>query len=218
MKIIHIQNSKEDLTIGKIVCVGRNYADHASELGNKIPDKPILFLKPVSSVIYSGDKILIPSFTNNMQHEVELVLAIGKDIKNADGIQADEAITGYGVGLDMTLRDVQDELKKNGHPWTISKCFDTSTVLSPFVSRWLYKLSFKETISLSVNGVVKQEAKLNTMIFFPIKLVQYISSVMNLERGDLIFTGTPAGVGKVNKGDKIHASISGIAEIECEVE
>src|ERR1035437_2464425 len=134
MKTILIQDSKEELTIGKIVCVGRNYAEHASELGNKIPDKPILFLKPASSVIYSGDKIQTPSFTNNMQHEVELVLAIGKEIKNADGLQADEAITAYGVGLDMTLRDVQNELKKNGHPWTVAKCFDTSTVLSPFVS------------------------------------------------------------------------------------
>jgi 5-carboxymethyl-2-hydroxymuconate isomerase len=218
MKSIYIQDSKEDLIIGKIVCVGRNYADHASELGNKIPEKPILFLKPASSVIFSGDKIQTPSFTNNMQHEVELVLAIGKDIKDADGIQADEAIAAYGVGLDMTLRDVQNELKKNGHPWTIAKCFDTSTVLSPFVSRWLNKLSLKEIISLSVNGTIKQEAKLNTMIFFPIKLVQYISSVMKLERGDLIFTGTPAGVGKVIKGDKIHASIAGIAELDCEVE
>jgi 5-carboxymethyl-2-hydroxymuconate isomerase len=218
MKTIHIQESKEDLTIGKIVCVGRNYADHASELGNKVPDKPILFLKPASSVIYSGDKIQTPSFTNNMQHEVELVLAIGKEIKNADGLQADDAITAYGVGLDMTLRDVQNELKKNGHPWTVAKCFDTSTVLSPFVSRKLNKLTLKETISLSVNDVVKQNAKLNTMIFFPIKLVQYISSVMKLEPGDLVFTGTPAGVGKVSKGDKIHASISGIAELDCEVE
>jgi 5-carboxymethyl-2-hydroxymuconate isomerase len=218
MKTIHIRDSKEDLIIGKIVCVGRNYADHASELGNKVPDKPILFLKPPSSVIYSGDKIQTPSFTNNMQHEVELVLAIGKEIKNADGLQADDAITAYGVGLDMTLRDVQNELKKNGHPWTVAKCFDTSTVLSPFESRQLYKLTLKETISLSVNDVVKQSAKLNTMIFFPIKLVQYISSVMKLEPGDLVFTGTPAGVGKVSKGDKIHASISGIAELDCEVE
>jgi 5-carboxymethyl-2-hydroxymuconate isomerase len=218
MKTILIQDSKEELTIGKIVCVGRNYAEHASELGNKIPDQPILFLKPASSVIYSGDKIQIPSFTNNMQHEVELVLAIGKDIKNADGIQADEAITAYGVGLDMTLRDVQNDLKKNGHPWTVAKCFDTSTVLSPFVSRWLNKLTLKEAISLSVNGVLKQNAKLNTMIFFPIKLVQYISSVMKLEPGDLIFTGTPAGVSKVIKGDKIHAGIAGIAELDCEVE
>jgi 5-carboxymethyl-2-hydroxymuconate isomerase len=218
MKTIHIRESKEELTIGKIVCVGRNYAEHASELGNKIPDQPILFLKPTSSVIYSGDKILIPSFSNDLQHEVELVLAIGKDIKNADGIQADEAITAYGVGLDMTLRDVQNELKKKGHPWTIAKCFDTSTVLSPFASRWLNKLTLKETISLSVNEVIKQKARLDTMMFFPIKLVQYISSMMKLERGDLIFTGTPAGVSKVIKGDKIKAGISGIAELECEVE
>lgn len=218
MKTIHIKESKEDLTIGKIVCVGRNYAEHASELGNKIPDQPILFLKPTSSVIYSGDKILIPSFSNDLQHEVELVLAIGKDIKNADGIQADEAITAYGVGLDMTLRDVQNELKKKGHPWTVAKCFDTSTVLSTFVSRWLNKLTLKETISLSVNDVIKQKARLDTMIFFPIKLVQFISSIMKLERGDLIFTGTPAGVSKVIKGDKIKAGITGIAELECEVE
>jgi acylpyruvate hydrolase len=218
MKQINIRNTEEKFNIGKIVCVGRNYAEHANELGNEIPEKPLLFLKPASAVIFSGDKIKYPSFSNEMHHEVELVLLIGNELKDADDNEAGNAIAGYGVGLDMTLRDIQNDLKKKGHPWTIAKCFDTSAVLSDFVSSANYKLTLSEEISLSVNGGKRQQEKLNLMIFPPVQLVQYISSIMKLERGDLIFTGTPAGVGKVNTGDKIHAEIKGVAELFCSVE
>ena len=108
MKQIKIKNSAKQFPIGKIVCVGRNYAEHAKELGNEIPEKPVVFLKPASSVIYSGGEIIYPSFSNDMHHEVELVLLIGKKIKDADLNESEDAITGYGVGLDMTLRDVQN--------------------------------------------------------------------------------------------------------------
>jgi acylpyruvate hydrolase len=218
MKNIIVKNSNEKFTIGKFVCVGRNYADHIKELGNETPDKPILFLKPSSSVIYSGDKIIYPKFSNELHHEVELLLLIGKDLKDADEKQSAEAIAGYGVGLDMTLRDVQNELKKKGHPWTIAKCFDTSAVISDFVSSKNFNLTLNEEISLSVKGVLRQKEKLNMMIFPPVKLVQYISTVMKLERGDIIYTGTPAGVGSVNSGDTIEAAINGVASLSCTVE
>ena len=218
MKNIIIKNSGQKVNIGKIVCVGRNYAEHAKELGNELPEKPLLFLKPASAVIYSGDKIEYPSFSKEMHHEVELVLLIGKDLKNAGDKESEEAIAGYGVGLDMTLRDVQNELKKKGHPWTLAKCFNTSAVLSEFVSSKDYKLKLSEEISLTVNGETRQKEKLNMMIFSPAVLVKYISSVMKLEEGDLIFTGTPAGVGRVNSGDHLYASISGVAELYCVVE
>lgn len=133
MKYIRIKNSSDRIPVGKIVCVGRNYAEHAMELGNEIPAAPVIFLKPSSSVIYSDEDIVYPSFSIEMHHEVELVLLIGKKVKNAGLTEAGEAIAGYGVGLDMTLRDIQDELKKKGHPWTIAKCFDTSAVLSDFI-------------------------------------------------------------------------------------
>ncbi len=217
MKLLTIKNTSEKIPAGKIVCVGRNYAEHARELGNEIPEKPVVFLKPASSIIFSGDKIIYPPSSNDMHHEVELILLIGKTIKNADKHSAEEAISGYGVGLDMTLRDVQSELKKKGHPWTIAKGFDTSAVISDFILKKDYKLTLNEEISLSINGAVRQKAKLSTMIFNPVTIVEYISTLMTLEEGDLIFTGTPAGVSKVIPGDKIHAEIEGIASLDCSV-
>lgn len=218
MKSIRIKNSSKEIPIGKIVCVGRNYAEHAKELGNEIPEKPVIFLKPTSSVIYSGDNIIYPSFSNEMHHETELVLLIGRKIKDADEKESEEAIIGYGLGLDMTLRDVQNELKKKGHPWTIAKCFDTSAVLSDFVLKENHQLTLNEEISLTVNGEIRQKEKLNMMLFPPVKVVQYISSLMTLEEGDLVFTGTPKGVSKVKRGDKLHAEISGMTYLDCSVE
>lgn len=217
MKTIKIRNSTEEISIGKIVCVGRNYAEHAKELGNEVPEKPVVFLKPTSAIIFSGDEIKYPSFSEEMHHEVELVLLIGNKIKDASLIEAENAIAGYGVGLDMTLRDVQTNLKSKGHPWTIAKCFDTSAVLSEFVLKDDHNLTLDEEIFLTVNDEERQRDKLNKMIFKPGDLVQYLSSLMTLEKGDLIFTGTPKGVGKVNKGDVIKAGIVGIAELTAKV-
>ena len=218
MRLIKIKNSKEEIVIGKIVCVGRNYAEHATELGNEIPQKPVAFIKPASAVIYSGDTIKYPTFSNEMHHEVELVLLIGENVKDASEKEAEKFIVGYGVGLDMTLRDVQSKLKSKGHPWTIAKCFDTSAVLSDFVLKDNFKLSLDEKIYLKVNDEVRQKDKLNKMIFKPAELVQYLSSLMTLEKGDLIFTGTPKGVGKVNRGDVLNAGIGGLAELTVSVE
>ncbi|MDY0082115.1 MAG: fumarylacetoacetate hydrolase family protein [Ignavibacteriaceae bacterium] len=217
MKIIKIKNSNKEITIGKIVCVGRNYAEHAQELGNTIPGKPVVFLKTVSSVIYSGDKIICPSFSNDMHYETELVLLIGGNIKDADIETSEKAITGYGIGLDMTLRDVQSDLKGKGHPWTIAKCFDTSTVLSEFIEKSSFQLTLNETISLKVNDEFRQKDQLNKMLFKPAETVQYISSLMTLEKGDLIFTGTPKGVGKVVSGDKLTAELDKLLILECSV-
>lgn len=217
MKSAKVKNSKEELTIGKIVCVGRNYSKHAKELGNEIPDKPVLFLKPASALIYSGEKIVHPDYGNELHHEVELVLLIGETAKNADSISAERAIMGYGVGLDMTLRDVQDRLKKKGHPWTLAKCFDTSLVISDFILKKDYQLKPDEKLELKVNGEVRQSDTFKSMIFNPAEIVEYISSVMTLEKGDLIFTGTPAGVSKVNRGDKLEARLGEIAQLSCTV-
>jgi len=217
MKTIKIKNFTQEFTIGKMVCVGRNYAEHAKELGNEVPAKPVIFLKPASVVIYSGDKIVQPSFGEDLHHEVELVLLIGKKVKDVNEKDAEDAIIGYGLGLDMTMRDVQKELSKKGDPWTISKCFDTSAVLSDFVLKKDYNLTLNEEISLSVNGTVKQKEVLNKMIFNPAQIVEYISSLMTLEEGDLIFTGTPKGVSKVVSGDTITAELSGIAKLDCSI-
>jgi len=218
MKSISIKNSNRKISIGKIVCVGRNYAEHAKELGNDVPQKPVVFLKPSSAVIFSGDKIEYPSFSEDMHHEVELVLLIGNKIKNASLEEAENAITGYGVGLDMTLRDIQSELKSKGHPWTISKCFDTSAVLSEIVLKADFNLTLQEEIFLEINGEERQRDRLNKMIFKPAELVEYLTSLMTLEEGDLIFTGTPKGVSKVERGDKIHSGVEGLVELTVNVD
>jgi acylpyruvate hydrolase len=217
LKKVRIKNSSKDFTVGKIVCVGRNYSEHAKELGNEVLDKPVLFLKPSSAIIYSGDNIIHPDFSNEMHHEVELVLLIGRKISKANLQEAENAIIGYGVGLDMTLRDIQNEARKKGNPWTISKCFDTSAIISDFVLKEDYKLTFDEEIALYINGVVKQKDQLNKMILNPSQIVEYISSLMTIEEGDLVFTGTPKGVSKVNRGDKLKAQINDNISLECTV-
>lgn len=218
MKSARIKNSLEEITIGKIVCVGRNYAEHARELGNEVPEKPVLFLKPASSLIYSGGEIIHPDYGNELHHEVELVLLIGETVNKANKEQTEKTILGYGIGLDMTLRDVQDVLKKKGHPWTLAKCFDSSAVISDFILKKDYQLKSDEKIELKVNGVVKQNDSLKNMIFNPAKIVEYISSIMTLEKGDLIFTGTPSGVSKVNRGDKLEAKLGDLLELYCRVD
>ncbi len=216
-KEIIIKNSEQRIPINKIVCVGRNYVEHIHELGNEVPEKPVVFLKPNSAVIYSGDEIVYPDYSNEMHHEIELLLLIGKTIKNASLDEAEDAIVGYGLGLDMTLRDVQDELKKKGHPWEKSKCFDTSAVISDFILKKDYQLSLEEELLLKVNDEIRQKDKLQKMIFKPAQIVEYLSSVLTLEYGDIIFTGTPQGVSKVNKGDKLYAKLDDLLELNCGV-
>lgn len=218
MKSLKIKNSDEKIEVGKLVCVGRNYAKHAEEMGNEIPEFPLIFLKPSSSLVYSGESIIKPVDSGEMHHEVELVLLIGKDIKNADEARAEEAIYGYAVGLDMTLRDIQSELKKKGHPWTLAKVFDTSAVISDITLKKDYLLKGNEKIELSVNNEVKQSSTLDFMLFNPVQIVVYLSSKFTLERGDLIFTGTPEGVGAVNVGDEISAAIQNIGKLKMKVE
>jgi len=215
MKYVKFKNSEEQVPIGKLVCVGRNYAAHAKELGGEAStDFPIIFLKPASNVIFSRDKVIHPPYSENLQHEVELVLYIGENIKNGSDEQAEKAIHGYTVGLDMTLRDLQFKFKEKGEPWTLAKCFDTAAVLGDVVLKNEYELRGDENIFLTVNETVKQSTSLSNMIFNAVQCVKHISSRMTLEKGDLIFTGTPEGVGKVVPGDKIFGKIENIGTIE----
>ena len=217
MKTVKIRNSSREYNVGKIICLGRNYAEHIKELGNEPSELPVIFLKPASALVFSNDKIELPSYSENMHHEIELVLLMGKTVKNADSASAEEAIAAYGVGLDMTLRDLQNQLKSKGHPWTTAKCFDTSALVSGFVSKEDYKYNPDEWITLKVNGADKQKDQLNKMIYPPVKIVEYISKYMKIEEGDLIFTGTPSGVSAVVKGDKLYGEITNIASFETEI-
>lgn len=215
--IIKAQGDGKEYEVGKMVCVGRNYAAHAKELGNEVPEFPLIFLKPASALIYSGSKMRKPNYSEELHHEVELVLVIGKTIKDADEKTAAEAVVGYTVGLDMTLRDMQQKLKEKGEPWTLAKCFDDSALVADYLPKGKHTLTLEEKITLEVNGVRRQDAVLNLMLFKPLQIVSYLSHKMTLEEGDLVFTGTPAGVGKVVPGDKITGAIEGIASLETVV-
>lgn len=218
MKYLKFKNSNEQIPIGKLVCVGRNYAAHAKELGNEVTDEfPIVFLKPASNVIFSGESVIHPPYSENLQHEVELVLYIGEEIKSGTEEQAEHAIHGYTVGLDMTLRDLQFKYKEKGEPWTFAKCFDTAAVLSEIILRKDYELIGNEKLFLSVNGITKQNSSISNMIFSAAQCVKFISSRMTLEKGDLIFTGTPEGVSRVVPGDKIEASLENIGDISTQI-
>lgn len=217
MKKIKIRNTNKEFLVGKIACVGKNYLEHSKELGDEVPEKPVIFLKPSSSIIFSGEKILYPEFSKSLHYETELVLLIGKTGKKIKQKDAMDYIAGYTVGLDMTLRDLQTEAKKSGHPWTISKCFDTSSVLGEFVSASEIKNPDELEIKLWVNGELKQNDNTSNMIYSVEKIVEYLSYYFTLEEGDLVFTGTPKGVGEVKAGDKLIAEISGVGRLETEV-
>jgi len=218
MKTIKIKSTNEEIQIGKVVCVGRNYADHAKEMGNEIPDKfPLVFMKTATCMINSGENVVHPDYSENLHHEIELVLLVGKTVKNATLEESQSAIAGYAVGLDMTLRDLQFKAKDKGEPWTFAKIFDTSGVISNFVSVDEYSLTGNERIYLSVNGKFRQEATIGLMLFNSAEIIKNISSRMTLEAGDLIFTGTPAGVSRVVKGDKLLGGIENIGEIETTI-
>lgn len=208
----------KEYQIGKIVCVGRNYADHAKELGGEVPDFPILFLKPPSALIFDGGEVLYPSFTKNLHHEVELVLLIGKDCPNGTTPEeAKSAIAGYAIGLDMTARDLQGQAIKEGTPWTVSKGFDTSAALSPFVTAESVPDILHQRITLQVNGELRQSEVMDLMLFPPTVLVANIASRMKLEAGDLIYTGTPKGVGAVQRGDVLDAAITNVSKLTVRI-
>lgn len=213
MKTIRIHSSGDNLPVGKILCLGRNYAEHAREMQSNIPTTPILFLKPPSALIHNGEAIMLPKISQHVHHEVELVVAIGKIGKFIPSTEAYSHVLGYGIGLDMTLRDVQDVAKKNGSPWSVAKGFDTSAPVSDIVPAARIQDPRALTITCKVNGIIRQQCSTGEMIFTIDKIIEYISSIFTLETGDLIFTGTPSGVGEVRSGDTIEAELVGYEKI-----
>jgi 2-keto-4-pentenoate hydratase/2-oxohepta-3-ene-1,7-dioic acid hydratase in catechol pathway len=179
-----------------VYCIGRNYAQHAKELGNQVPTTPLVFLKPNTALCGSGSTVLLPRQSMLVHHEVEVVVAIGKAGKNVSKERALDLVAGYAIGIDVTARDLQDKAKASGSPWTLAKGLPTFAPISAFVKAPL-PLSF----SLSVNSETRQRGHTNEMIFAIPELISYLSSTFWLTPGDLIFTGTPAGVGPLKDGD-----------------
>lgn len=213
MKTIRIRGSAEEIPVGKILCLGRTYADHAQEMHSAVPERPLVFIKPSTALLYDGEDILIPAISRDVRHEVEFVVAITKDGKHIVSEQAGEYILGYGVGLDMTLRDVQAEAKKNGWPWSIAKGFDTSAPVSEIIPVTMVPDPTALEICCRVNGTVRQRSSVSQMTLSVQQLISYLSTFFTLERGDLIYTGTPAGVGTVVAGDHIEAELVGWTKI-----
>jgi 2-keto-4-pentenoate hydratase/2-oxohepta-3-ene-1,7-dioic acid hydratase in catechol pathway len=205
-----------DQPIGSIFCIGRNYQKHAEELGNTVPDRPMVFLKPASAVISSGETIVLPAQSREIHHEVELVIAIGQVGKNIAEEDAPEFIAGYGIGIDVTARDIQQQAKDRGHPWSVAKGFDTFAPLSHFKAATSQADFSNMKLALSVNDEVRQNGTTRNMIFPAAELIAYLSTIFTLQPGDLIFTGTPEGVSEIKAGDTIRASLSD-NEIELEV-
>jgi acylpyruvate hydrolase len=190
----------------KIICIGRNYIDHVKEMGNSISKSPIFFLKPNSALLPKRNPFFIPNFSNEIHYEVELVYKIKKVGKSIDQSFSKNYYSEIGLGIDFTARDLQEECKKNGHPWEIAKSFDQSALVSEnFMDlNSLNKLNF----SLLKNGEIVQESNANKMIFNIDQIISYVSNYMTLKTGDLIFTGTPSGVGPIKIGDCLEGFIN----------
>lgn len=190
----------------KFICVGRNYSNHAKELNNEIPKDPVLFIKPDTAFARPGDDWYIPEFTENLQHEVEVLIKISKVGKYIQPEFAGNYYSEIGLGIDFTARDLQDRLKEKGLPWEKSKAFDRSALIGNFVSKEKFNLD-NLNFSLVKNGNIQQKGNTSEMIFSFDYLISYISQYFTLKMGDIIFTGTPSGVSKLSENDFLEGFI-----------
>lgn len=200
----------------KIICIGRNYVDHAKELNNPVPKSPLVFMKPPSALLTDNKAFYHPDFSADIHYELEVVLRIKK---NGKAIQPPFASSYYdqiGLGIDFTARDLQDQCKEKGHPWEIAKAFDHSAVISPFVDLDNYDRSAIK-FQLYKNGVVVQDGNTADLIFDFDFLISYVSKYFTLQQGDYIFTGTPAGVGPITIGDTLEGYLEGQKILECKI-
>lgn len=218
MKTGKLVGTNQEFPIGKIVCLARNYAEHAKELGNETPASPVLFMKPATAVIGDGETVRIPGYSQDCHYEVELAVLIGTVCRSVAPENAMAHVAGYGVAIDMTLRDVQSQLKAKGLPWDIAKGFDTSCPLSEFVPAAAVADPHCLELRLSVNGELRQNGTSGDMIHRVPQLISYISGIFTLEPGDVILTGTPAGVGRVQAGDVMEARIETVGSLTVHIQ
>jgi acylpyruvate hydrolase len=193
----------------KIIAIGRNYAEHAKELNNPIPDKPVIFLKPDTALLKDNKPFYIPDFSSDIHYELEVVLKICKEGKHISEKFAHKYYEELGLGIDFTARDIQTAHKAKGLPWELAKAFDHSAVISNFIPKTdienLYDLSFE----LKINNETRQNGNTRNILFSFEKIISFVSQYITLKKGDLIYTGTPEGVGQVKQGDKLEAWLQG---------
>jgi fumarylpyruvate hydrolase len=207
--------------VRRIYCVGRNYEEHAKEMGYTGREPPFFFLKPADAIVAVPEgetgEIPYPAGTSNLHHEIELVAAIGTGGSNLKAAEAMAHVWGWAVGLDMTRRDLQNEMKKQGRPWEIGKAYDASAPIGPIVPKAAAGDAGDAAIELAVNGVVKQSSRTSKLIWSVAETIEHLSAYWRLEPGDLIYTGTPEGVGAVKPGDLMEGRVEGVGTLKVRV-
>jgi fumarylpyruvate hydrolase len=211
-----IHGSDARCPVHRIYCIGRNYAEHAKEMGAQAVSRanPVFFMKPADAIVAAGGNVPYPSATRELHHEVEMVVALARGGRDIDPEAALDCVFGYGVGLDLTRRDLQAAMKEKGLPWDVAKGFDASAPVSALRAASECGHPTHARLSLSVNGVVRQDTDIADMIFAVPEIIAELSKLFELKAGDLIFTGTPAGVGPLQRGDAFLAALQGIATLE----
>ncbi|MEZ0373753.1 MAG: fumarylacetoacetate hydrolase family protein [Candidatus Sericytochromatia bacterium] len=217
IQIRYSPDETENVGISTIYCVGLNYAEHAVEMKSERPQEPVIFIKPASALVTGNRDVEYPAQTQELHHEVEVVVALAQDARHLTLEQAREMVLAYGIGLDLTLRDRQSEAKAKGRPWAVAKGFAQSAPVSDFVPADQVTSPQELDFSLMVNGELRQQGNTSQLLFAIPELIAYLSSVFQLRRGDLIFTGTPAGVGPLQRGDHVEARLEGLAALSFEV-
>lgn len=216
-----IVDSADRFPVHRIYCVGRNYAEHAKEMGFTGREAPFFFMKPADAVVApTGDapvQMPYPSLTSNLHHEIELVVAIGKGGKNIPASEAFAHIWGYAVGLDMTRRDLQNEMKKQGRPWCIGKAFEYSAPIGPVTPAAQAGNIEQADIWLQVNGQDRQRSQIGQLIWNIAETIEHLSQAWELQPGDLIMTGTPEGVGAVQVGDLLEGGVTGLTPLRVSI-
>lgn len=197
------------LPVGKVLCVARNYLAHARELGNPVPEAPVLFMKPPSAIVPLREPLTLPAGDGPVHHETELAVLLVAPLKDAGRDAAQAAIGGYGIGLDLTLRELQQELKQRGYPWERAKAFDGACPLSPFVRPDALGNPSSVRLTLAINGEVRQDGSTEDMITPTVELIAYASRFFTLLPGDVVLTGTPPGVGPLASGDRLRLELDG---------
>jgi fumarylpyruvate hydrolase len=207
--------------VHRIYCVGRNYVEHAIEMGHTGREAPFFFMKPADAVLPVAEgtvgRMHYPSLTHSLHHELELVVAIGKGGRDIGAADAMDHVWGYAVGLDMTRRDLQNDMKKQGRPWCIGKGFDEAAPIGPVVPAAQCDLSADSKIVLEVNGTVRQTSVIGKMIWSVAEIIEHVSAAWELAPGDLIFSGTPEGVAAVVAGDRLSARIDGVGTLALDI-
>ncbi|AJO81270.1 fumarylacetoacetate hydrolase family protein [Pseudomonas sp. MRSN 12121] len=214
----YVDGTRIHFPVGKIVCIGRNYAEHARELDNPVPSEPLLFIKPGSCVVPLEGGFAIPTERGSVHYEAEIAVLIGKPLSTRPSREEVlDAISGFAPALDLTLRDKQAELKAKGLPWEISKCFDGACVLAPFVVGSTFPDLADIGIRLTINGEVRQDGNSSIMLNPIVSMIQYMAGCFSLQAGDVILTGTPVGVGPLNVGDELVLELPGVSRFESRV-